>query len=94
MDWNSPTTKKHIAEAQGCELVGSGKSKDYRTYSLQCGHQQEVLNHKMRSGGFRCQTCLHKKKRMEADAQGCELLGPGNNHNYRTYRLAFAVRLA
>lgn len=90
MDWNSPTTKKHIAEAkaQGCELLGAGSKKGYRTYQLACGHEKEVHTTCMRSGGFRCQTCLENRLIEEAEAQGCELIGSGKSVACRTYRLS------
>jgi len=89
MDWDSPTTKKHIAEAeaQGCELLGAGKDRFYRLYRLPCVHEKEVDIRNMRKGTFRCQTCIDNKLIAEAEAQSCELLGPGKNCQYRTYRL-------
>jgi hypothetical protein len=90
MDWNSPTTKKHIAEAeaQGCELLGPGSNKDYRTYRLPCGHEQGMGVKEMREGVFRCRTCLNHKLEAEAEAQGCELLGLGKKDVHaRIYRL-------
>ena len=89
MDWNSPTTKKHIAEAEArdCELVGAGKNKDYRIYGLPCGHKQEVQVSSMRKGAVRCQACLANKFKEEAKAQDCILLGPGKSSYYRFYRL-------
>jgi hypothetical protein len=89
MDWDSPTTKKHVAEAkaQGCELLGPGKDARYRAYRLPCGHEKDVQMGDMRRGSFRCQICLDNNLAQEAQTQGCVLLGPGNNCNYRTYRL-------
>ena len=77
MDWASPTTKKHIAEAeaQDCELLGPGKNANYRTYRLPCGHEREIGTGAMRKGGFRCQICLDNRVKENAEAQGCELLG-------------------
>ena len=78
------------AEAQGCKLLGPGRSAHYRLYQLDCGHEQEVDTGKMRSGGFRCQTCqpcVENKHSAEAEAQGCKLLGPGRNRNHRLYQL-------
>ena len=89
MDWESSTTKKHIAEAivQGCTLLGSGKNKDYRKYLLNCGHKQEVAVVHMRHGNFRCHACLAEKLNAEANANKCELLGLGRTKNFRLYRL-------
>jgi len=89
MDWNSPTTKKHIAEAQaqGCELVGSGRSNNHRLYRLECGHEQDVQVGNMRKAKPICKSCEHEKRKAEAKAQGCVLISSGVNRNYRTYRL-------
>jgi hypothetical protein len=89
MDWDSPTTKKHIAEAkaQGCELLGPGKSVAYRTYRLPCGHESEVQTGHMRAGVVRCPTCSDQRLAHEAEERGCLLLGPGKNCNYRMYQL-------
>jgi len=75
------------AKAQGCELLGEGRSAVSRTYLLPCGHEQDIGTGSMRSGGFRCQTCLKNKLVEEAESRGCVLLGPGKDRNYRTYRL-------
>jgi len=89
MDWNSPTTKKHIAEAeqQGCVLLGPGRNKDNRTYRLSCGHEQEFDCGAMRKGQISCQICLQEKLSAEAEAAGCEMLGPGKHRAYRIYQL-------
>ena len=89
MDWNSEATRKHISEAkaQGCELIGPGKDFNFRLYRLPCGHEQEIQPTHMRRDNFRCQTCLDNKLREEAEEQGCALLGPGKNANFRLYRL-------
>ncbi len=89
MDWNRPTTKKHIkeAEAQGCKLLGAGKSARYRLYALPCGHEQQVCTGRMRTGGFRCQTCLDEKLNHEAEIRGCKLDGAGRSALYRLYAL-------
>lgn len=75
------------AEAQGCKLIGSGKTKDYRTYRLPCGHKQEVQPVSIRRNIFRCKTCLTRKFEKEAEAQGCVLLGEGRNNHNRIYLL-------
>ena len=75
------------AEAQGCELVGSGKRKGHRTYRLPCGHEQEVSTNGMRENRFRCQTCQTNKFEKEAEAEGCVLLGEGSDCHSRMYRL-------
>jgi len=89
MDWNSPPTKKHIAEAeaQGCKLLGPGRNRFHRTYQLPCGHEREIQPSQMRHGKVVCQICFDLKLKSEAKAQGCELLGEGKNANYRMYRL-------
>ena len=89
MDWYSPTTKKHIkeAEAQGCKLISAGKSRKYRLYSLPCEHEQEVQLGHMRLGNFNCHACIARRLTQDAEAQGCKLLGPGRNANFRLYAL-------
>lgn len=89
MDWDSPTTKMHIAEAkaQGCVLLGPGQKAGYRTYQLPCGHEQDVAIVNMRNGQMSCRTCTDIRLRSEADSAGCVLLGPGRNARYRLYRL-------
>lgn len=62
------------AEAQGCVLLGPGRTKFYRTYRLPCGHEQESQRNLIRKGEISCQTCLHSKLKAEAEAQGCVLL--------------------
>jgi hypothetical protein len=86
----SPTTKKHIkeAEVQGCKLLGAGKNKDYHLYALPCGHEQVVFTASMRDGSFRCSACFSEKLKNEAEAQGCTLLGAGRNHQHRLYTLS------
>ena len=75
------------AEAQGCKLVGAGKSAHYRLYVLPCGHQQEVTTGHMRLGNFMCSVCFTVKLNQEAEAQGCKLLGAGKDANSRLYEL-------
>jgi hypothetical protein len=89
MDWNSPTTKKHIAEAeaQGCELVGPGRNHSHRTYRLPCRHEREIQTGNMRIGQFHCQICFNHRLNEEAKAQSCELLGEGRSAVSRTYLL-------
>jgi hypothetical protein len=90
MDWNSPTTKKYIAEAeaQGFVLLGTGKSARNLTYLLPCGHEKEMQAGDVRRGrSLRCQKCLEDGYEKEAEAQGCELLGAECNAGKRTYRL-------
>jgi len=89
MDWDGPTTKKHIAEAQaqGCVLLGPGKDCHYRTYRLPCGHKKECATSSMRNSLPICPTCINAKLKKEAEARGCELLGAGSNYQRRTYRL-------
>lgn len=89
MDWNSPTTKKHIKEAEthGCKLLGPGKSSNYRLYKLDCGHKKEVKPPHLRDGNYRCEICAEKKLRDEAKAHDAKLLGPGKNCDYRLYKL-------
>ena len=88
MDWDSPTTKKHIkeAEAQGCNLLGAGKNRNYRLYRLPCGHEQEMQLVKIRRGAFRCGVCIEIGEALEARAQGCKIVGPGKSA-YRIYQL-------
>jgi hypothetical protein len=74
------------AEAQGCKLLGPGRTKDHRIYALMCGHEQDVSVQMMRTGVFECKTCREEKHRQEAEAQGCKLLGPVKT-NYRMYEL-------
>lgn len=89
MDWDSPTTKKHISEskAQGCELLGPGSNNRCRTYRLKCGHEQSIETRNMRTGQFKCQACYDETLRAEAEAVNCVFLGRGRNKNYRNYRL-------
>lgn len=89
MDWNKPTTKKHIreAEAHGCKLIGPGRDFKYRLYELPCGHEQEARTEFMRRGVFECKTCVFEKLKAEAEAQGCKLLGPGTSVLSRLYEL-------
>ncbi|MFC1688274.1 GIY-YIG nuclease family protein [Pseudomonadota bacterium] len=89
MDWDSPTTKKHIAEAkaQGCELLGEGKDCNYRRYRLPCAHEQEIGTGKMRQGDFGCKGCVNDKLIAEAETEGCVLLGAGDNNRSRMYQL-------
>lgn len=101
MDWDSPTTKKHIAEAkaQGCELIGPGSKPRQRDYRLPCGHEREARPDQVRKGRLICRICPKQKKLFnwsseatlkhiaEAEAQSCELLGPGRSATYRQYRL-------
>lgn len=75
------------AEAQGCELIGVGKSCLYRRYLLPCGHEQEASVSKMCEGGFRCSFCLNEKLNQEANAQGCKWIGPGKSIEFRLYAL-------
>ena len=80
---------KHVAEAaeQGAVIVGAGRSRNYRKYRLDCGHEQEVTTSSMRNGGFRCQTCLENKLDSEAAEQGAVVIGAGRDANYRKYKL-------
>ena len=79
---------KKEAEVKCCELLGPGRNRHYRIYLLECGHRQQIDLGNMRKGNFWCRTCLDNRLKEEAAAQGCELLGPGKNVNYRTYRLS------
>ena len=45
------------ASEQGATLLGDGRNALYRTYRLNCGHEQEVGSSHMRVGNFTCQTC-------------------------------------
>jgi len=68
-------------------LLGAGDKKGNRTYLLDCGHEQVILLQKMRTGAFRCKTCVVNNLKKEAELRGCELLGAGKDCHYRTYRL-------
>ncbi|MCP5122905.1 MAG: hypothetical protein H6984_10600 [Pseudomonadales bacterium] len=78
---------KREAEAQGCKLLGAGKSAPYRLYRLPCGHRQQVQMGAMREGNFLCSICLEDKLKREAEAQGCKLLGAGKDIKFRLYAL-------
>jgi hypothetical protein len=56
---NFKVSEKHKAEAeaQGAEVIGVGRDKNYRLYRLECGHEQEISTGNMRIGNFCCQTC-------------------------------------
>jgi len=90
MDWNSPTTKKHIAEAeaQGCELLGPSEDCNYRRYRLPCGHEKVVRTGNMRRGQFQCSSCFNRKHVAEAKAQGCEIIGTVAGKSRYKYRLS------
>jgi len=77
------------AKEQGCEVIGPGKDNRYRTFRLPCGHEQQLQVGHLRSGGFRCRECFQNKLKQEAEAHGCEILGPGKNAHYRTYLLSY-----
>ena len=89
MDWDSKTTKKHIAEAKavGLTLLGPGKNAVYRRYQFNdCNHVQEITTQGVRKHGFRCDQCLQSRLKKEAKAVGLTLLGPGKNAVYRRYQ--------
>jgi hypothetical protein len=69
------------------KLLGPGQDFNYRLYQLPCGHEQEINVARVRDGVFSCQTCTPEKQSVEAKMQGCELLGPGRDKDYRIYRL-------
>ena len=50
---------KYDAEAAewGAEIIGAGRNSSYRTYRLECGHEQEFHIGNMRNGAFICHTC-------------------------------------
>lgn len=75
------------AQVQGCKLLGSADNPRYRKYQLPCGHEQEVHTYAMREGAVQCKICLYDKLEQEAAENGCVLLGPGKDTNYRVYRL-------
>ena len=78
---------KEEAREQDCVLVSAGKSNQYRTYRLACGHNQQIQVTAMRRGEFWCQSCFQNRLEAEARAQGCILLGPGTVFYRRLYRL-------
>ena len=77
----------HEASEHHCKLLGPGRSVANRRYRLPCGHDQEVETRGMRTGSYRCTTCVTEKLNREAKAQGCEILGPSRNVRTRHYRL-------
>jgi len=76
------------AAAQGCLLLGPGRSSAYRIYRLACGHKQEVTIALMRDGVFRCRACKNNKFKAEAVKHGCKLVGSGRDCHHRTYLLS------
>ena len=76
------------AAERGAEIIGAGRDANYRTYRLECGHEQEIQLINMRNDVFSCQTCLELKYKDEAAEQGAEIIGAGFNANYRLYRLS------
>jgi hypothetical protein len=75
------------AAAQGCKLLGAGKSANYRLYELSCGHQQEFQVDAIRRCQFRCSVCQAQKLNQEAEAQGCEIVSAGKKKHRRLYAL-------
>ena len=72
MNWDLPSTKKHIKEASkvGLELIGKGNNTDrhYREYLFKkCGHIQDMQITHIRSGFFKCRVCY--KQELEEDAE-------------------------
>jgi hypothetical protein len=86
---NFKVSEKHKAEAeaQGAEVIGVGRDKNYRLYRLECGHEQEIAITSMRKGEFCCHICQELKLKAEAEAQGAKLLGSGKNAYCRNYLL-------
>jgi hypothetical protein len=79
---------KAEAKAQKCKLLRDGSRKGCRFYELPCRHEQEVDMGCMRVGRFKCQTCFDQSLKLEAEAQGCKLLGDGRNTQIRNYLLS------
>lgn len=75
------------AEASGLMLIGKAENCHYRTYRwLSCGHEAEYGTGSVRRGNVRCQVCFGQKLHDEAHSAGLNLIGPGRNANFRTYR--------
>ena len=74
------------AKEQGCKILGPCDKKQARRYLLPCGHEQDIRLDHMKRGVFKCHACLQERLEAEAREQGCELLGPGKNRQYRLYR--------
>ena len=80
---------KHVAEAaaHGATIIGAGRNAQYRTYRLECRHEQGIQVTHMRRGLVRCQTCLENKMHAEAADQGSVIIGAGRNYTCRKYKL-------
>ena len=80
---------KYVAEAaeRGAVIVGAGRNASYRTYKLDCGHEQDIHVTPMRSGKFRCQTCLENKLHADAAEQGAVIVCASRDKGYRKYKL-------
>jgi hypothetical protein len=78
------TLKKEAADAR-IMLVGKGRSGDYRTYKLSCGHLQEMQPGHVRGDRFRCKQCLDDKFNLLAANARLRLIGKGRNAQYRFY---------
>ncbi len=75
------------AAEEGLTVIGVGDRSDYRIYRFDaCGHRREMAPGAVRRGHVRCKVCLEAGLSSEAAANGLELLGPGQNANYRRYR--------
>jgi len=75
------------AEAKGLVLLGEGKSTNYRTYKLICGHIRELQPIRVRYGQFKCNDCIKEKRAKNAKAIGLRLIGGARSGQYRTYLL-------
>ena len=76
------------ASVHGATILRQGRNVRYRIYMFKCKHEQEVQTGNIRSGEFRCTTCLQIKLESEAGEYGATLLGAGGNNNNRTYLLS------
>ena len=75
------------AKESGLELLGQGKSSQYRTYKfINCGHQQELRVGHVRGKRVRCAECLEARFNIEASRAGLTIVGKGRSANYRKYR--------
>lgn len=98
LDWNKPTTKKHIEEAAkvGLELIGlgnipdvnnNGSSTNTRTYKfIKCGHKKIFATNAVRHGRVQCKECIEEKYIKAANEAGLKYVGRGSDDNHKKYQ--------
>jgi len=76
------------ARAAGLEFIGDAVRDGCRSYKfIKCGHIQVIYLDCVRNLSFKCKSCFDEKIYNEAKAAGLELIGPGKNSHYRTYKI-------